>query len=103
MKITLEQLFSGNIRVQQLLLRSFENSLYLTDVRTEEGCWSVCNAAGTPLTFRSQLDAKKAFKGLGIEDTRLVHQSPYNEMIGMPEDRVEPLEVKLLNPDQDYS
>ncbi len=103
MKITLEALFSADVRVKQLILRSFENGLYLTEVELEEGRCTVCDSSGLPLSFRSQLDAKKSFKGLGITDTRLLQQSPYNEMIGMPTDRVEPLEVKLLNPDQDFS
>ncbi|TCK08470.1 DUF6482 family protein [Marinobacterium mangrovicola] len=101
MKITLEQLIAG--KVQRLFLRSFENGLYLTEVETSQGQFTVCDAAGLPLKFRSQLDAKKSFKGLGITDTWLVQESAYNEMIGMPTGRVEPLKVKLLNPDQDLS
>ena len=101
MKITLEQLSMGD--VQCLFLRSFENGIYLTEVELAVGRYTVCDGIGQPLKFRSQLEAKKPFKGLGIQHTHLVQQSPYNEMIGMPADRVEPLEVKLLNPDQDYS
>lgn len=103
MKITLAQLFTGTGRVQRLILQSFENGLYLTEVEMADGRFAVCDTSGLPLKFRSQLEAKKSFKGLGITDTWLVQQSPYNEMIGMPADRVEPLEVKLLNPDQDLS
>jgi hypothetical protein len=55
------------------------------------------------MRFNSQLDAKFQFKGLGITDTVLVHESPYNEMIGMPGGKMEPLQVKLANPDDDYS
>ncbi|SEG22692.1 DUF6482 family protein [Marinobacterium lutimaris] len=101
MKITLEQLIAG--KVQRLFLRSFENSLYLTEVEMEEGRFTVCDASGLPLKFRNQLDAKKPFKGLRITDTWLLQESAYNEMIGMPSGRVEPLQVKLLNPDQDLS
>ncbi|KEA65713.1 hypothetical protein ADIMK_0025 [Marinobacterium lacunae] len=89
--------------MKRLVLTAAEGSLYTAEVSTDDGRYSICDAHGAILCFRSQLDAKRLFKGMGISDTRLVHHSAYGEMIGLSEDRVEPLEVQLLNPDQDLS
>lgn len=106
MKISLTEVKKQYGQIERLVLRAFESSMYLVQVRLVQGeeLLNVCDDAGTILRFSSQLDAKFPFKGLGIEDTVLVHESPYNEMIGMPVgEKPAPLEVKLANPDEDYS
>ncbi|KDE39267.1 hypothetical protein ADINL_2396 [Nitrincola lacisaponensis] len=103
MKITLKQLQQGH-PVKQLILQSMECELYLVNIcdHTDQR-WIVCDEQGKPLSYRSQLDAKKPFKGLGIQQTLLEHQSPYNEMIGIEPAQVAALQVRIANPDQDYS
>jgi len=105
MKISLEDVKKQIGQIEQLVLRAFESSMYLVQVKLKQGeeLLNVCDDKGTILRFNSQLDAKFQFKGLGITDTVLVHESPYNEMIGMPGGKIEPLQVKLANPDDDYS
>lgn len=106
MKIALNEVKKQLGQVERLVLRAFESSMYLVQVQLKHGeeLLNVCDDKGTILRFNSQLDAKFPFKGLGITDTVLVHESPYNEMIGMPAaESPAPLEVKLANPDQDYS
>jgi len=106
MKISLDEVRKQYGQIEQLVVRAFESSMYLVQVKLKQGGdepLNVCDDKGTILRFNSQLDAKFQFKGLGITDTVLVHESPYNEMIGMPGGKMEPLQVKLANPDDDYS
>ncbi|GAB0152038.1 DUF6482 family protein [Marinobacterium sp. BA1] len=105
MKISLEEVKKQIGQIEQLVVRAFESSMYLVQVKLKKGeeLLNVCDDKGTIMRFNSQLDAKFQFKGLGITDTALVHESPYNEMIGMPGGKMEPLQVKLANPDDDYS
>ncbi len=105
MKISLEEVKKQIGQIEQLVVRAFESSMYLVQVKLKQGeeLLNVCDEKGTIIRFNSQLDAKFQFKGLGITDTVLVHESPYNEMIGMPGGKMEPLQVKLANPDDDYS
>jgi hypothetical protein len=103
MKISLEALQSERPVIEQLVLKSFECEIYLVDVKIDSKDYQVVDAAGKPLMFRSQLAAKKPFKGLGISQTMLSHSSPYNEMIGIDSGPVEPMLVQLNNPDEDLS
>lgn len=104
MKISLSELRADATGISRLLLHSHECELYLVSIEDTQGQQRmVCDDEGQPLHFRSQLMAKLPFKGLGIEDTWLRHHSPYNEMIGNPVQAVAPLEVRIANPDQDYS
>ena len=104
MKVSLQQLQNGNTLVDTLIVQSFECEHYLVNVLDISGNrLIVCDDSGKPLSFRSQLDAKKPFKGLGITTTQLEHQSPYNEMIGITPSPVAAMNVPIANPDQDYS
>ena len=106
MKISLDDVHKQFGQIEQLVLRAFESSLYLVQVRLRHNAalLNVCDEDGNILRFNSQLEAKLPFKGLGITDTVLLHESAYNAMIGMPEgDQPAPLVVKLANPDEDYS
>ena len=103
MKIKLDALQSERPVIEQLVLKSFECEIYLVDVKINSKEYQVVDNAGKPLMFRSQLAAKKPFKGLGISETMLSHSSPYNEMIGIDSGPVEPMLVRLNNPDEDLS
>ncbi|WP_036233845.1 DUF6482 family protein [Marinobacterium litorale] len=106
MKIVLDDVKQSAGQIDRLVLRAFESSLYLVQIKLQTGdeLLNLCDDNGVIMRFHSQLDAKYPFKGLGVTHTVLVHESPYNEMIGMPAgEKPAPLEVKLANPDQDYS
>lgn len=103
MKIRLEVLQNERPVIEELVLKSFECEIYLVDVQIDSKSYQVVDDGGKPLMFRSQLAAKKPFKGLGIKETMLTHSSPYNEMIGVDSGPVEPLRVRLNNPDEDLS
>jgi len=103
MKISLDSLQAQRPVIEQLVLRSFECEIYLVDVQIESKVFAVVGEDNKPLMFRSQLAAKKPFKGLGVQNTFLRHDSPYNEMIGLEFGAIEPMVVSLNNPDDDLS
>ncbi len=102
-KLTLDQLKRDKPAIEQLIVRSFECEIYLVELMLKDGVHIFCDAAGAPQMFRSQLAAKLPFKGMGIRDTLLTQASPYNEMIGLDVGSIEPLNVRISNPDDDYS
>lgn len=104
MKVSLKHIQQGMTKVNTLIVQSFECEHYLVNILDTDGNrLIVCDNHGKPLSFRSQLDAKKPFKGLGVIHTQLEHQSPYNEMIGINPSPVAAMNVPISNPDQDYS
>lgn len=104
MKVSLSQLQQGKVSIKTLILQSFECEHYLVNILDPQDIRHiVSDEQGKPLSFRSQLEAKKPFKGLGVIETQLEHQSPYNEMIGIEPAPVAAMNVKIANPDQDYS
>lgn len=104
MKISLQQIQQGQTKIHTLIVQSFECEHYLVNILDLSGNrLIVCDNTGKPLSFRSQLEAKKPFKGLGVNETQLEHQSPYNEMIGITPNPVAAMNVRIANPDQDYS
>lgn len=103
LKVTLEQLKRTQPSIEQLILRSFECEVYLVELKMDNEIYHFCDESGKPQVFRSQLAAKIPFKGMGVTDTLLTQNSPYNEMIGLDVGQIEPLNVRISNPDQDYS
>lgn len=103
MKISIDTLQTKRPSIEQLVLRSFECEIYLVDVQIDTELFAVVGADNKPLMFRSQLAAKKPFKGLGVQQTFLRHDSPYNEMIGLEFGAIEPMVVSINNPDDDLS
>lgn len=104
MKISIKELQESGYQIKQLILQSIAPDHYLVSICVTDNIHIiVCNDQGQPLCFRSQLDAKKPFKGLGIKTTLLEHHSVYNEMIGLESPQTSALLVTIANPDQDYS
>ena len=103
-RITLEEVQSQKGSVDVLRIRSYEMEIYLVEVEMGGSPLLVTDRDGNPLKFRSQLAAKKPFRGLNITRTVLRHQSTYDEMIGHDFDKVDnALEVKLADPSKDLS
>lgn len=102
-RISLTELKSTKPQVDVLRLLSLEPAIYIVEVDIGGDTLRVVDDQGHALTYRCQLDAKKPFKGLGIEQTRLRHESPYDEMIGLPGKAETGMEVRIQNPDDDYT
>lgn len=100
--ISLKSLLKKKPAIDSLTLLSFDMDIYLVELDIGGQSVRVVDDDGKPMAWRSQLLAKKPFKGLGIKRSRLRHESTYDEMIGMPPKGGE-MEVSIQNPDDDPS
>lgn len=70
-----------------LRARSFEGDIYLLEVAVEgDSDYLSDTSDAQPMRFRSYSSTKDFVRSLAQADVavRLVHQSPYEEMIGLP-------------------
>ncbi len=102
LRISLKDLHK-NPRAQVLRLLSVAGDLYLIELEIEGQWHRVTDEAGAALQYRSQLAAKKPFKGLGITRALLRHESAYDEMVGLSAEGKNVMEVNIQIPDRDYS
>ena len=92
MKIS-TQAIAGSI--SQLRVRSHDGCLYTVDV-FYHGLWYVLvDGQNRVLSFRSIESMRVALKFLQVERCTLLHASSYHEMIGLPEQAVEPMEIPI--------
>ncbi|MFT7218676.1 MAG: hypothetical protein ACI8Z1_000287 [Candidatus Azotimanducaceae bacterium] len=96
--ITIEELAESSQEISLLRVRSFDPSIYLVEVEIDDTCYRVTDKAGEPLKFRGLTAAKRAFAGLPIKDAVLVHESAYDEMVGLPESEGKRMEVRISVP-----
>ena len=99
-KITVKQLLDDGINISELQIRSIEGALYTLSVEFNGQQFHVMDDKGNVSIHRSAEAAKRACAGLDVEQTVIVHQSAYDEMIGMPAKDQAALEmkVKVANP-----
>jgi hypothetical protein len=70
-----------------LRARSFEGDIYLLEIAVDEESDYLADLSDAqPMRFRSFSSTKDFVRSLAQSDVpvRLVHQSPYEEMIGLP-------------------
>lgn len=101
-RITLKELDRSR-SAQGLRLLGFDGDLYLVELEIDGHWYRVTDEQGAALQYRSQLAAKKPFKGLGITRALLRHRSAYDEMVGLPEGGENLMEIGIQLPDYDYS
>jgi hypothetical protein len=83
---TLKDLLRSSKAVD-LRARSFEGDIYLLEVAVEDDSDYLSDTSDAqPMRFRSYSSTKDFVRSLAQADVpvRLVHQSPYEEMIGLP-------------------
>ena len=99
-KIKITQLIDDSMNISELQIRSIECALYTLYVELGDQQYQVADAKGNVSVHRSAEAAKRFCAGLKVELTVLVHQSAYDEMIGMPANHQAALEmkVKVANP-----
>ena len=100
-KVRLSAINQYRNRIDVLRVLSFDD-IYLVEMDVAGETIQVVGDDNAPTSWRSQIAAKKPFKGLGITKTMLRHQSSYDEMIRLG-GSAEPMEVGIQNPDADPS
>jgi hypothetical protein len=80
----LNQILSSQATIEKLRILSFEMNIYLVDVELEEYRGLVRDDKDNPQRFHSVTQIKELFSECTVEKAELVHESPYDEMIGNP-------------------
>jgi len=102
-KLKLSQL-SEKEPIGLLRVLSFDPDLYLVEVEINGICYSVVDEDDRPLSYRSQLAAKRPFRNRVVKKAVLRHQSTFDEMIGQQQrEGSNQLEVSIQLPHLDYS
>jgi hypothetical protein len=93
MKITEAELRERTIPV--LTVRSVTMSVCTVEVELHDGTYVLCDSQGKVMRFNGVDHARNALEHLQVQQALLIHDSPYAEMVGQPEERSEPIRVPL--------
>lgn len=80
----LDQILDNPPAIIRLRILSFEMNIYLVELQTEETRDLVRDELGKPQRFQSVSQIKEVFSECDVQNAELVHESPYDEMIGNP-------------------
>ncbi|MFT5838802.1 MAG: hypothetical protein ACI9UT_001298 [Flavobacteriales bacterium] len=83
-KFWIKDVKSQSINVDMLTVCSYELNVYLVKLRVGESTGLVYEG-DSPKRFHSSQHIRDAFDGLHILAAQMIHESPYDEMIGNPE------------------
>lgn len=80
----LEQLIAARKAIQKLRVLSFEMNIYLVEIELDDFIGLVRDESGKPQRFHSVAQIKDIFGECNVQCAELVHETPYDEMIGNP-------------------
>lgn len=83
MKYQLDSLLQAPVDIQVLELHSFEMNVYLVKVKLNDEIGLVYEG-DAPKRFHSTQHVRDTFENCQIREAFMVHESPYDEMIGNP-------------------
>jgi len=83
-KFWMKDIKSQSITVDMLTVRSYEMNVYLVELRVDE-IKGLVYEGDSPMRFYSSQHIRDVFDGLKILAAQMIHESPYDEMIGNPE------------------
>jgi hypothetical protein len=83
-KFWIKNIKSQPIAVDMLTVRSFEMNVYLVELIAGDKKGLVYEG-DSPMRFYSSQHIRDTFDGLEILAAQMIHESPYDEMIGNPE------------------
>lgn len=82
--MNLNEMLSKRVTIEKLKILSFEMNIYLVDVELEGFRGLVRGSKNNPQRFKSVTEIKDVFFECTVIKAELVHESPYDEMIGNP-------------------
>jgi hypothetical protein len=88
MKIKLSELRKQKF-IEKVMLHSHDQSLYLVSVLLADEEFYVTDENGDFLKSFNKLELQSKFNGLFVGQMVLRHQSPYDEMIGLTEEKTD--------------
>lgn len=83
-KFWIKDIESKSITVDMLTVCSYEMNVYLVKLTVGDNIGLVY-AGDSPMRFHSSQHIRDVFDGLNILAAQMLHESPYDEMIGNPE------------------
>jgi hypothetical protein len=83
-KFWMKDIKSDSLTVNMLTVCSYELNVYLVKLRVGEDTGLVYEG-DSPKRFHSSQHIRDAFDGLHILAAQMLHESPYDEMIGNPQ------------------
>ena len=90
--------------ISRLRVRSLGLGLYTAEVTLDDGWAVVCGDDGEVLRFTGMEWLRRSLGHLRVGHATLHHASVYNEMIGLSNEQVAPLEVHISWPgDSNYN
>ncbi|MDF2179682.1 DUF6482 family protein [Aliiglaciecola sp. CAU 1673] len=89
-----QSLLNDTPHIQKAWLLSFEMGMYLVKISVD-GQEGMVFSGDRPLRFSSIEQARQAFEHCEIDHAELVHQSPYDEMIGHKKQQIDAMRIPL--------
>jgi hypothetical protein len=83
-KFTLNNVFAKKMVIRMLTVRSYEMNIYLVELEVGEQKGLVYQD-DRPRRFSSSQHIRDTFDGYQVLAAQMLHESPYDEMIGNPE------------------
>lgn len=83
-KFSMSTISKYPISIEKLEVQSFEMNVYLVKLYTKEKAGFVYAKDDRPMRFSSSQQIRDAFELCEVSNAVMVHDSPYDEMIGNP-------------------
>ncbi len=83
-KYIMSNILKQAIAIEKLEVQSFEMNVYLVKLHTVNESGFVYGDNDRPMRFNNSQQIRDAFESCSIKTAVMVHDSPYDEMIGNP-------------------
>lgn len=83
-KFPMSSIVKTPMRIDKLEVQSFEMNVYLVKLHTCNGAGFVYDKNDRPMRFHNSQQIRDAFELCEVNAAVMVHDSPYDEMIGNP-------------------
>ncbi|MFT4655123.1 MAG: hypothetical protein ACJA0G_001950 [Kangiellaceae bacterium] len=84
MKFHMSSIVKRPISIDKLEVQSFEMNVYLVKLHVDGDTGFVFDKNDRPMRFNNSQQIRDAFEPFDVKQAVMVHDSPYDEMIGNP-------------------
>ena len=84
MKFVYSELEKSLPSIELLEVHSFEMNVYLVNITVKQHSGMVYDDSDKPMRFHSSGHIREAFAPFDVKNAVMVHDTPYDEMIGNP-------------------
>lgn len=83
-KFDITNIRKSSLSITKLEVQSFEMNVYLVKLYTQAGVGFVYDVNDRPMRFNNSQQIRDTFEHCIVTEAVMVHDSPYDEMIGNP-------------------